>query len=244
MNPFVPKGMPRFVIIDYRAEDKIINYLKNLNISVIKTIRCNELQEPVDGHPDMVMHPVDYETFVVAPNVYDYYKDILNGTGVKLIKGEKVLKRDYPEDIAYNVARVGSYAIHNFKHTDDVLKYYLDKLNTEFINVGQGYSKCSVAAVGDNAAVTSDKSIHEKLVSHSIDCLYVNPEFVLLEGYNHGFIGGSAGLINNEIFLSTGKILDTSALNTIKSFVRKAGYTYAEASGEQIADLGSLIPVM
>lgn len=243
MNPYVPYSKPDSVIIDYRAGDEIINYLNKMKIEVIKTVRCDDLQEPVNGHPDMVIHPVNYKTFIVAPNVYDYYKNILELKGIKVIKGGKTLSRNYPEDIAYNVARIGRYAVHNTKHTDQVLKYYLEEAGAEFIHVNQGYAKCSTAAVGDGRAVTSDLQIHEKLKSHNIDCMYINPKVVLLEGYNHGFIGGCAGLINENIFLSTGKIIDENVLNTLKKFIRSAGYIYEEASDRQIIDLGSLIPI-
>lgn len=244
MNPYIPNENPRYVIIDYRATDEILNYLKKINIEPILTIKCKDLQEPVDGHPDMVIHPVDFQTFVVAPNVYDYYRNVLEDKSIKVIKGGKTLSRNYPEDIAYNVARIGRYAVHNTKHTDQVLKYYLEEADIEFIHVNQGYSKCSMAALGDNKALTSDLLIHDKLKSYNIDCMYINPEVVLLKGYNHGFIGGCAGLINEKIFLSTGKIGDKNILTSLKQFIKLAGYIYDEASSGQIIDLGSLIPII
>lgn len=244
MNPYAPTKSPRYVIIDYRASDEIINYIWKLNIEPIKTIKCSDLQEPVDGHPDMVMHPIDEKTFIVAPNVHDYYFNVLNNIGIKVIKGGKTLSRNYPEDIAYNVARIGRYAVHNTKHTDQVLKYYLEEANIEFIHVNQGYTKCSVASVGNNKAVTSDLMIHDKLKSYNIDCMFINPETVYLKGYNHGFIGGCAGLINENIFLSTGKIGDDNILNTFKKFIQSSGYIYEEAASQQIIDLGSIIPII
>ena len=244
MDPYKPIVSPRYVIIDYKASDEIINYLKKLNIKPIKTIKCNDLQEPVDGHPDMVIHPIDEKTFIVAPNVYEYYFNVLSNIGIKVIKGGKTLCRNYPEDIAYNVARIGSYAVHNTKHTDQVLKYYLEEANIEFIHVNQGYTKCSVASVGNNKAVTSDFLIHEKLKSYNIECMFINPEIVYLKGYNHGFIGGCTGLINEKIFLSTGKIGDEIILNAFKEFILSSGYIYEEASSQQIIDLGSIIPII
>jgi len=40
-----------------------------------------------------------YHTF------YDYYRNVLMFSGIKLIKGGKTLSRNYPEDIAYNVSK-------------------------------------------------------------------------------------------------------------------------------------------
>lgn len=244
MNPYIPFKNPRYVIIDYRVSEEILNYLKNLNIEPIKTLKCSDLQEPVDGHPDMVIHPVNYNTFVIAPNVYDYYRNVLEDKGIKVIKGGKTLNRNYPEDIAYNVARIGRYAVHNTKHTDQVLKYYLEEAGIEFIHVNQGYTKCSISTVSENKALTSDFLIHEKLISYNIDCLYINPKVVYLRGYNNGFIGGCTGLINEKIFLSTGKIFDENISVSLKKFIQSSGYMYEEASKEQITDLGTLIPII
>ena len=244
MNPYIPFKNPRFVIIDYRAGDDILNYLKRINIEPIKTIKCGDLHEPVDGHPDMVIHPINFETFVIAPYVYDYYRNVLGSLGIKVIKGGKTLNRNHPEDIAYNVARIGRYAVHNTKHTDQKLKYYLEEAGIEFIDVNQGYTKCSIAPVSENKALTSDLLIHEKLIAYNIDCMYIDPKLVYLKGYNNGFIGGSLGLINDKIFLSTGKIFDENISLSLRKFIRSAGYIYDEAAKNQITDLGTLIPII
>ncbi|HQK52640.1 MAG TPA: hypothetical protein PLA73_00230 [Sedimentibacter sp.] len=244
MNPYIPTQKPRYVIIDYRASEEILNYLKKLNIEPIKSIKCNELHEPVDGHPDMVIFPIDFKTFVAAPNVYDYYRNVLGSLGIKVIKGGKTLSRNYPEDIAYNVARIGRYALHNTKYTDQVLKYYLEEAGIQFIHVNQGYTKCSIAPVSDNKALTSDFLIHEKLISYNIDCMYIDPKVVYLKGYNNGFIGGCTGLINEKIFLSTGKIFDENISVSLREFIQSSGYIYDEASKQQITDLGTLIPII
>ncbi len=244
MNPYIPTKTPRFVIIDYRASEEILNYIKKLNIEPIMTLKCADLQEPVDGHPDMVIHPIDFETFVIAPNVYDYYRNVLGSIGIKVIKGGKTLNRNYPEDIAYNVARIGRYAFHNTKHTDQVLKYYLEEAGIKFIHVNQGYTKCSVASVGENKALTSDFLIHEKLISYNIDCMYIDSKVVHLKGYDNGFIGGSVGLINEKIFLSTGKIFDENISVSLRKFIQSSEYIYDEASSQQITDLGTLIPII
>ena len=198
----------------------------------------------MDGHPDMVIFPIDFKTFVAAPNVYDYYRNVLGSLGIKVIKGGKTLSRNYPEDIAYNVARIGRYAVHNTKHTDQVLKYYLEEAGIQFIHVNQGYTKCSIAPVSDNKALTSDFLIHEKLISYNIDCMYIDPKVVYLKGYNNGFIGGCTGLINEKIFLSTGKIFDENISVSLREFIQSSGYIYDEASNQQIIDLGTLIPVI
>ncbi|MFA5522924.1 MAG: DUF6873 family GME fold protein, partial [Tissierellales bacterium] len=123
-NPFVPLNKANIAIIDGRASHKIKDNLSKYGVRVIETCKCEELYDSISYHPDIVLHPVNHKTVVVAPNVYDYYKDILPFYGIKIIMGEKELSRNYPENIAYNVARISRYAIHNTKNTDEKLKFY------------------------------------------------------------------------------------------------------------------------
>lgn len=242
-NPYLPENMPKYIIIDYRAKNEIINLLVKNNIKVIKSIKCDELQDPVNGHPDMVMHMIDGKTIIVAPNVFDYYYDIFKNKGIKVIKGGKTLSRNYPDDIAYNVARIGKYAIHNVKYTDEILKYYLTKLGIEFIHVNQGYTKCSIACVSETKAITSDLLIKKRLCEYGIECLYVNPEIIYLRGYNYGFIGGCIGALNSEVYLMTGRIENNNIMHELKNFIQPSGFVFVEASADQITDLGTLIPI-
>jgi hypothetical protein len=74
--------------------------------------------------------------------------------------------------------------------------------------------------------------------------MYINPKLVHLEGYDNGFIGGSIGLINDKVFLSTGKIFDDDISLSLRKFIQSSGYIYEEASNQQITDLGTLIPII
>lgn len=244
MNPFLPYKKPRFAIVDYRADKEIIKNIEKMNIEIIKTIKCKELQEPVMGHPDMILHPVTYDTLILAPNVYDYYHNKLGDNGIKIIKGEKTLSRNHPEDIAYNVARIGKYAFHNIKYTDPKLRYYLEKNGIELIHVNQGYSKCSIAIVDDNKIITTDIGIHEKAVSKGINSIYIEPNIVDLPGYDYGFIGGAAGRISKDEFLITGIIENKVLKRKIHNFISDKGFTISYASEKRIIDLGTIIPIM
>lgn len=241
MNPFLISWKPRYAIIDYRASDSVIETIKKFDIIPIKTIKCDDLQEPVCGHPDMVLHPIDNENIVVAPNVYDYYKKTFKSSGIKVIKGGKTLSRNYPNDIAYNVARVRNYAIHNLRYTDEILKYYLQKSDISFIHVNQGYAKCSTTCVSDGSAITSDITIFNTIKDLGINCLYFDPKSIYLEGFDYGFIGGSTGTLTKDIFLMTGRILDDAQKDVLYKFVSDEGLRIIEGSDNVLTDLGTII---
>jgi len=240
-NPFIPIDKSDLVIIDGRVSKDMLDKLERLNIKAIPTIPCKEVSEPISYHPDIVLHPVNHNTIVVAPNVYEYYSDVLSKTGIRIIKGEKRLNKDYPEDVAYNVGRIGDLVIHNFKYTDEKLMYYLKKEGLQFINVKQGYTKCSMAIVDENAVITSDRPIYKKLLEFGVDVLLIEPAYIRLDGYPYGFVGGTCGNLSRKVIAFSGKFLHHPERFKIESFLSKYHKEVLWLSDENIADIGTII---
>ncbi len=240
-NPFIPVDSSDLVIIDGRVSEDILDKIKGLNIRVIPTIPCKEVSEPISYHPDIVLHPINYNTIVVAPNVYEYYSDALSKTGIKIVKGEKKLNKDYPDDIAYNVGRIGNLVIHNFKYTDEKLMYYLKKEGLQFVNVKQGYTKCSMAIVDHNAVITSDKPMYKKLIEFGVDVLLIEPGYIRLDGYPYGFIGGTCGNLSRKTIAFSGKFLYHPEKLKILNFLKKYDKDVLWLSDENITDIGTII---
>ncbi|MGF7059565.1 DUF6873 family GME fold protein [Brassicibacter mesophilus] len=243
LNPFIPLNRAGVAIVDGRVSQEIIDNLKKQEVDVILTCKCDDLYEAISYHPDIVMHPINRNTIVVAPNVYDYYSDNLSQRGIKLIKGEKKLERNYPDNIAYNVARVSSYALHNFKYTDEKLKFYLRKEGLEFIDVKQGYTKCSISIVGNNALITSDTSIYKACTKLNVDVLFIRNGYIKLPGLDYGFIGGATGLISERKLLFSGNIDNHPDSKHIKFFLEKYDVLPIMLSSKEIIDIGSIIPL-
>lgn len=229
------------IIVDGRIDDEIYNNLKKLNLKIIKTIKCEEVDESISYHPDIVIHPLNPNTLVIAPNVFDYYVDKLAGMGIKLIKGEKTLSMQYPNDIAYNVGRLSRIAIHNFKHTDEKLKYYLEKENLRLINVNQGYTKCSLAVLDEYTAITSDYPIYRVLTDLGFEILLIESGSILLEGQNYGFIGGTSGCLSGNKFMLSGSLNYHPNKDRILKFISKNKKELVLLSKKQIVDIGTII---
>jgi len=240
-NPFIPIHKSDIAIVDGRVSQEILCNLKKLNLEVILTCKCEELYEAISYHPDIVLHPINRNTLIVAPNVYDYYCDVLSHTGINLIKGEKKLERNYPNNVAYNVARVGDYMLHNLKYTDEKLKFYLHKENVEFINVKQGYTKCSISIINNKAIITSDPSIYKESIKLNLDTLFIDKGFIELPGLEYGFIGGATGLLSPNKLMITGSFDDHPDKNKINLFMEKYGVSPIILSNKKIIDMGSII---
>lgn len=241
MNPFIPIDPANLVIVDARISKEIEINLRELGLEIVKTIKCEDVDESIAYHPDIVIHPIDHNTLVISPNVFEYYKDALSRFDLKLIRGGKALASKYPGDVAYNVARLGNVALHNFKYTDPVLKYYLKKHNTELIDIKQGYSKCSLAIVGRGTAITSDDKIYKKLRLLGFDILLVRHGNIRLEGQKYGFIGGTNGIISHGKIIFSGVLSGHPDLKRIGEFLSSRGIKAKFLSNEKISDIGTMI---
>lgn len=241
MNPFIPIKRANLAIVDGRISREIENNLKRLELHIIKTIKCDDVEESISYHPDIVIHPINHDTLVVAPNVYHYYKDALKGFNIKLIKGEKKLKSKYPDDIAYNVGRLSNIAIHNLEYTDPILKYYLNKENIELVNIKQGYSKCSLSVIGENIAITSDYPMFKKLNSLGYKILLIEPGHIELKGQKYGFIGGTSGCICKNKVVFSGNLEDHPDREKILQFMKENNIYPIFLSKEKIVDIGTII---
>ncbi len=241
MNPFIPMKFANTVIVDGRIDEEIEGNLNKLGLKVIKTIKCSDVYESIQYHPDIVIHPVNHHTLVIAPNVFDYYEDKLKNMGINLIKGDKFLGSKYPDDIAYNVGRLSRIAIHNFKYTDEVLKYYLKKENIEFVNVNQGYAKCSLAIVDENSCITSDYPMFKKLKSLGFNVLLIQPGHILLEGQKYGFIGGTNGSLSNNQSIISGSLNNHPNKNEIIRFFDENNVELIYLSNKNLLDIGTFI---
>lgn len=240
-NPFIPKGNANTVIIDGRVSSEVLKNLEKLNLKVIPTIQCNEVAEPISYHPDIVLHPINHNTLIVAPNVFDYYKEKLSKMGITIIKGETELSKEYPKDIAYNVGRIDNIAIHNFKHTDEKLKYYLKKENLDLVHIEQGYTKCSMAIIDEKAIITADRPIYKNLIDLGFDVLLIEPGYIDLKGYPYGFIGGTCGNLSKNNIMFSGEFLKHPEKRKMINFLKKYKKRVFWLSNKNIIDIGTII---
>lgn len=240
-NLFAGKGKNNIVIVAGNIDDIIYNSLKELKLRVIKTIAHKGVDRAIKYHPDIVMHPIGEDLLVVEPTVFDYYKEALKDTSIELIKGEKKLGLEYPDDIAYNVGRIGNYALHDFRYTDEKIKYYLKKENIKQINVKQGYTKCSMAVVGDSEVITSDVVIDRKLKEKGFESLLISPGYIYLEDHPYGFIGGCTGNISNRDVLLSGSLEAHPDKGKIEKFLLDRNKNIIYLSDKKIRDIGTII---
>ena len=241
--PNLPEYNVKTVVIDYRADKEIISALENIGIETIKTNCCSELYGAINGHPDILMHHVSDNIIVLAPNIYDRMAPKFIKKGFAVTKGAAWLQRNYPQNIAYNVLRIGKYAFHNTKYTDSRILSLYEQMNIKLIHVNQGYTKCSVCIVNKNAAITQDVKIAKALEHYGIEVLLIESGGIELIGLDYGFIGGASGLISKSEIVFTGYIYELKDYKRIINFLDTKGIKVRIISNKKIIDIGSVLPL-
>jgi hypothetical protein len=152
----------------------------------------------VSGHPDIFISQVGDE-LVVAPNIPGKYKKILSANNISFSEGELPVGDKYPNSARYNILATEKFLFHNFRYTDSSIT---DRVGErDLIHVNQGYCRCNLIAAGNDHFITSDRGIYKVLnYLEEINVLLVSPDGIMLEGHNHGFIGGTVGVDEGKIF--------------------------------------------
>lgn len=243
-EPNLPDGNVSGVLLDARAPKKLIDELKKRKIEIIPVFEHPDVYSAVSCHPDIMFHHISGNIIVYAPNTPLQIIEFLCKKGFEMIKGETFLQNKYPGTIAYNVARVGSFAFHNTKYTDAVVKKLMEEHGIRLIHVKQGYSKCLTCVVDSKSIITSDRDIYRKASGVGLDVLLIEPDkSIKLEPFDIGFIGGATGLIGKNKLLFTGDITLHRNYKEINDFLSLKAVDMVIIKDEHLIDLGTIIPV-
>lgn len=245
--------MLKYILADFRMRKEEKEYIESLGYKIIEVSYNANLYDEIAAHVDISYLKIN-DKVITSP---DRFVELSRFTECYVGKSE--LSKDYPLDIPYNVCIMGTNAIHNFKHTDKVVKETLLKEKFNLIDVKQGYSKCSIAAIDDNSCITSDMDIAKKLIDNGIDVLFVyEPDIKLLRRTNkneevqsrmffeysdmQGFIGGAMARIDNEIILfgDVNKLLNK---DKIIKFIENKGLKFKWFDGLDVIDYGSIVVI-
>jgi len=229
------------VIVDFRTSEVSIETLKRLNYNVIKTPMLKSVYDAICGHADIMLHKTCDNEIICEPSIYDYFK--LKLTGCNTVKGESLLNDKYPYDIAYNVCCVSNKVFCNTKYTDKKILYRYNEMDYEIIDIKQGYAKCSVCVVSDNAIITGDKGIAKAAEKNNIDVLLTSNDDIKLPGMNNGFIGGATGLLSKDRLAVNGNIEYHRDCRKIIDFCTGYGVEIISLNTGRIVDIGSIITV-
>ncbi len=241
--PFIPKKPISLALVDSRYKARLEGFFIKNKIIPIFVEKCTALYPAISCHPDIQCHPLGGNRIVIAPNASQSLKNQLIQHKFEIIVGNTRLESNYPNNIAYNVARIGRFAFHNMKYTDPILKEELEAQGVELIHVNQGYAKCSVAIVDEDSMITSDKGIANAAKEIGFNVLLINPGFIELPGLNYGFIGGATGLLSQDKLGFAGNWKTHKDSRKIENFLRQRNKIPVALDMDPLIDVGSIIPL-
>ena len=212
------------IYLSEHANTILVKYLEAQDHELSFVPATSFTYDSVSSHPDIYMCKI--------------------GAGKVFYGDPNELGFNYPENIKFNAVVMGDYFIHNLKFTSKNLLTEAERLNKKLIDVPQGYTKCNMAVVSDNAAITSDMGIARalKAANTNIDLLVVAPGHVILKGYPYGFLGGASGRVRGEMIFH-GNLAKHPDFNKISDFIEKHNCKLTYFEEFELEDIGSIISI-
>lgn len=230
-----------YVVLDGRTPDAAVSGLRARGFEPILLPCFDKLDAPVSAHPDMLIFFGDK---LFCPN--QYYSTakkeldlIANVAKLPLCTVDTELSPIYPNDIAFNALRIGNFIFGKESSIVPKIKEYAAKASLKIVDVNQGYTKCSVCKLSENAIITSDRSIEKAAKNCGIDVLLVSPGHVELKGYDCGFIGGASGCDGENVYFC-GSLDSHPNGDAIRFFCKKHKKEAVSLSDEPLYDIGTM----
>ncbi len=220
------------IIIDKRIPQEAKNNLsKHGEIFELET--SDIVYDSISGHPDIFIFQHNNK-LILAPQSPQNLIDKLIEKGINFQMGINNLDKKYPKTSFYNVANTTDLFIGNNKTCDksitDIAKGKL------WIQTKQSYSRCNNIILTSSSIITNDNKVDNKVETS----LYINPEGIVLPGFDYGFIGGCAGIIDNKVFL-IGSLKHHSQGEIITEYIKASNHQIVELYDGPLYDGGGII---
>ena len=181
------------------VDPRVIRSLEALGVWTIAAGPNRSLPAALCRHADMLVHPLGNGE-VLAAQGEGRLCNALSGFGFAVTFLKKELAPHYPGDVALNAARIGSRLVCNEQAAAPELLEAARRMGLELIPVKQGYAKCSLCIVSENAVITADEGLAYTLCRAGLDVLKIIPGCIRR-------VLRQAGCCHNGI---RGRSLDTS----------------------------------
>ena len=233
--------MDRFVLASSSLPQKCARALAEHGFEIISLPEYYRLQKPVASHPDMLMFISDRQYITTSEYYYLAEESLkkLNALGLVPILTDETPTADYPGDVLFNSLLLGDLLLGLEKAMSRTLKGYAEKNSISRVNVRQGYTKCSVCKVSDNAIITADETIAKAAEAHGTDVLRIREGYVGIDGYGYGFIGGASGTTEDAVYFC-GDVLSHPDGKRIAEFCEKHQKCCISLSNDTLFDVGTL----
>ena len=229
--------------------EKYCNILQNgvgkLGINILPMPDNPCIDARLSGHADLSVLHLGGNRLLLAPYLKgSSFSQQLGNMGFDLEFADIEQSALYPNDAQMNVCIIGDKVIYNPKTVPDVMVKYLTFGDRAVqINNRQGYSRCSVCVVNDNAIITADEGIYRSAKAHGIDVLKIMPGYIDLPGFDYGFVGGASFKISDTKLAFTGGLDRHPDAERITEFASLHNIDIVYITDKRAFDIGGAIPI-
>ena len=227
-------------IICGTQDSRILSFFAKNNIEVLGISENCYIDPSVSLHADMAAVHIG-DNRIVIDKAQRKLVDKLTETGFNVITTTDFIKGSYPDDVKLNFTVINNLVVGNFRYADKNFKEAIFDKNK--INVKQGYCKCSVLVVNENALITDDESIYRKTLENGFDSLLISKGDIRLEGHKYGFIGGASGKISKNTVVFFGNIKKHRDFDKIEHFLGLHNCDFVCTDNGPLRDIGGIIPL-
>ena len=161
--------------------------------------------------------------------------------GITPIYYNNKISSPYPNDIPLNVAFTGRHIICNSNYSAEEIKAFAKKNNIEIINTKQGYSKCNLCIVNENAVITEDKGLACLLKKYQYNVLLLSSGDIYLSDNHYGFLGGASCKISEDKIYFSGDLSAHKDYEVISDFLNLYNVKAIYNKSRKLTDFGGII---
>lgn len=217
-----------------------IKELRDLGYKLITFSPPENLSEEISSHADINVFGFCDGTLFINESIKDETGESEGSFGRVYVNG---ISSPYPNDIKLNCALIGRNLLCNTKYVAKEILQYAEDNNIRIIHTNQGYSKCSVCVVSDNAVITEDDGIAYLLKNYQIEVLKITKGNVYLSDDHYGFIGGASGMLNDTELYFSGDISSHPDYDKILEFLNKHHIKPVFNKNRRLNDFGGFIKI-
>ena len=215
-----------------------INELQNSGCEIVTFKPNYALDDEINSHADINFFNCNNGQIILSDTVKGETEPFLGDFNLVPCKG---IKSPYPDDVKLNCALIGKFLLCNTKFVADEIKLFCKESNIQLLHTNQGYSKCSVCVLNENAVITENSSIASLLKNYQIDVLLIKGGYVNLSDKHCGFIGGASGMINEHTLYFSGDISLHPDYDSIIKFLDKYNIKPVLNKSRKLSDFGGFV---
>lgn len=224
-----------YAIIDKRVSSEIKENLKKQVEGIFEFSSNGITYNSISGHPDVFIFQ-DENGLVIAPNTPQELIIFFDKIKANYTFGDKNVGENLNNSVPYNCLSNDDYFFCKEGYPDNSIQ---KRCSTKtFINLPQSYTRCSMFTI-ENHVITSDKGIGKALEKHNIESFYFEPSQIKIEDHKNGFIGGTMGILGNNVFF-LGNLLKHKNGKALETYITNLGKEVICLGNDYLVDGGSI----